>query len=735
MMLCAQNFDISFQRNQHIVVQNSDNSILKYPWIGGLNSPYFSEVDIDRDGHQDLFVFEKHGNRILPLLWRPEGFVYAPEYRYAFPNLHDWAFLKDYDGDGRADLFTYGLASIQVYRNVSEENLRFELVTPQLNSYYYNGFTNIFTSPDDYFALVDLDNDGDLDLLNFWLLGKYLHCQKNLSQERYHNSDSLDFVLYDECWGKFSEAADNSEITLFTSCEEERVAPPYRHIGSSIFATDFSGNGLVDLVIGDVDSPELILLLNGGTIDNPLMVTQTTHFPTEEEPVYLYSMPAVSYVDCDHDGVKEMIVSPSDPSLTKSQDLNSVWLYKYQDTIHKYKLQTQAFVQEQTIDVGSGAHPILYDWNRDGLLDLFVCNYGAYDSTQVISGIPNSYFSSSISYFQNVGTLYNPSFKLITDDFGNFRAQNWQALHITFGDLNGDGVPDMICGERNGTLSLYFTLAVDSGLPIFSIPTMPFSPLSVGDYSTPQLYDFDDDGVLELVVGNKRGTLSLYRNVGSTTEPSFILQQENFGDVDVRNADYSFFGYSVPNFVKIDEETWLFCGSEQGDIFCYRNIDNNLSGSFLRIADAVERVYERPQYIKEGIRSAVALGNLNGDGKMDMIVGNWAGGVSFFEGCQSLPITIEEMEEIQNCQIFPNPVKTDFQLGAVGWESALCYLVNLSGQVVFSFLAEEFPAHISLPKLPNGLYFLQIFPNCQNILGKSKKMVPIIKKVIIFANY
>ena len=55
----SQTFDFSFQRNQNIVVQNSENHTLSMPWIGGINSIFASEIDIDRDGHLDLFLFEK----------------------------------------------------------------------------------------------------------------------------------------------------------------------------------------------------------------------------------------------------------------------------------------------------------------------------------------------------------------------------------------------------------------------------------------------------------------------------------------------------------------------------------------------------------------------------------------------------------------------------------------------------------------------------------------------------
>lgn len=731
----SQNFNFSFRRNQNIAVLDIANQSLPMPWTGGINSIFVSEIDIDRDGHLDLFLFEKHGNRIVPLIWETDGsYRYAPEYRYQFPELHNWAFLKDYDGDGKEDLFTYGLAGIRVFKNISNTTLQFQLITEQLNSYYYNGYTNIFTSPDDYFALEDVDNDGDLDILNFWLLGKYLHFQKNLSIENYQTTDSLTFVLADECWGNFSEAADNSEITLFTDCSNKETSQN-RHIGSSIFAFDFTRDGLLDLVIGDVDSPELIFLQNGGSIDEPLMISQTTLFPNPTYPVHLYSMPALSHIDLDNDGEKEMIVSPSDPALTKSQDHNSVWLYNYDSNTESYILETRALWQEETIDVGSGALPILYDWNSDGLLDLFICNYGRYDSTQIINGIPTSSFSSSISYYQNVGDSQNPEFKLISNDFGGFRSSNQQALFVTFGDLNSDGLTDLICGNRDGTLSLFYTQSVQGALPQLSAPEQPFSLADVGHFSTPQLFDIDNDGVLELFVGNRRGNIAYYRNDGTAQNPNFVLRSEEFGGVDVRNENISFFGYSVPNFVRINGETHLFCGNEQGTIFSYKNIDGNIDGIFTQDHNLVEEVAGRPQYISDGIRSGIAAGMLNGDDKIDVIVGNWAGGICYYEGCAPLPTKTPEIAEMEHFYLFPNPAKDQITINSTYHGGALLSLYDAIGNCVINSISKSFPTTISLFDLPSGIYFLKISPTEQNISLRSKNNAPIIKKVIIFANH
>ena len=53
--------DYSFFRYQDIPVSHSGHT-LELPWAGGINGVRFSEIDLNLDGVDDLFAFEKHGN-------------------------------------------------------------------------------------------------------------------------------------------------------------------------------------------------------------------------------------------------------------------------------------------------------------------------------------------------------------------------------------------------------------------------------------------------------------------------------------------------------------------------------------------------------------------------------------------------------------------------------------------------------------------------------------------------
>lgn len=693
--------DYSFFRNQDISVSRASHT-LELPWAGGINGVRFSEIDLDLDGVNDLFAFEKHGNRILPFLHRNNRYVYAPEYARRFPDLHDWVILKDYDGDGQADIFTYGLAGIRVFRNTSDTALSFHPITEQLTAFYYNGYVNIYASPDDYLVIDDIDGDGHLDILNFWVLGKYVHHLRNYSND----PKVFDFHLESECWGHFEEAADNNIITLNSDCGSKSGDRHTRHTGSSMLLHDFDHNGLPDILIGDVDYPNLILLYNHGTLQEARMTGQDTAFPVGN-PLHLYSMPAPSLIQLPDQGHPTLLVSPSDPSLAKSQDLNSVWRYDYDTLLQQYTLSNTAFLQEEMVDIGSGCHPILYDWNSDGLTDLFLANYGSYDSSHLANGFLTSFFSSSIQYYQNVGTTHQPAFHLQDTDFGKLKSLNFKALHPTFGDFDGDGQPDMLCGQEDGTLLMVPHQRLVTGTGDI-IPN--YQNIDAGKFSTPVFFDLDRDGLNDLIIGNQRGLLSYYRNTGTATIPIFTRITDTLGGVDVRNADQSYHGYSVPCLYRDSlNGTTLFCGSEQGLVFYYKNLDGHLNDVFSANGALWESANADCQYcaspLREGRRVGAAVARLDYDAMPETLVGNYAGGVTYLQG--RTPVMHHASVPSGHTpafSIYPNPTRDILHIRSeqIPVESVVVY--DMFGKM----LLRSHDNILRLGSLPNGIYILEI---------------------------
>ena len=234
------------------------------PWMGGLDLPQFSGADIDRDGKEDLLIFDKKGNKIIVLLKQDNGaYKYTPDLEHLFPPVIDFALFNDYNCDGLVDIFCQTTAGIKVYQqNIVAGEITFNLVKSQLQ-FDFNGFPlNLFNVNGDIPGIEDVDGDGDLDIVVFPLLSGSVALFRNISQEEGYGCDSLIFEEYASCWGYFRENNANNQIDFDISCKGGVNNAPTpvnapKHIGSSILLFDPNEDGKMDMLLGDVSFSSL----------------------------------------------------------------------------------------------------------------------------------------------------------------------------------------------------------------------------------------------------------------------------------------------------------------------------------------------------------------------------------------------------------------------------------------------------------------------------------------------
>ena len=638
----------------------ANNHFLRDPWAGGLNNVQFGKIDFNNDGVKDLLIFDRHGDRLLPFTYHPDGaspgFNYAPEFRRYFPQFKHWFQVLDYNNDGFPDIFTYTPGGIMVYRNKGEAMPAFEkAVDPYLTSLQGSIYTNLLVTYVDYPAIEDLDGDGDLDILTFWGLGSFIEYHQNRSVELYGNADSLVFEKTDNCWGRFAED-DESNIVMFDTCANFKShygqSPP-KHTGSTFLLTDITGNGVFDLVLGDVDYSNVVALRNNGNNVAAEMVEQLPPWPVNE-PVKLWSFPLVQKIDLYNDGTEQLLVSPFDPSLTKSRGSESVWLYsesKNSSGTADYEILTRSFLQDKMIDLGLGAYPVFVDVNGDQLTDLLIGNYGLYDTCIVnLNGQLKCDYSGRLHLYINNGSIDEPSFQLADDDFGHLSQLALRGLYPALNDLDGDGDLDLLVGNKEGDLLMLTNITGAGSIPEYENPVAGYQNIQVEGFSTPAFVDIDSDGKTDLVVGSLDGRLSYYQNTGTMQQPVFTFRSDYFGHVNVTDELVSYTGYSVPCFFKTKTgELRLLAGSESGLLKYYRGITDEPNQAFV-LADPDF------MYIEEGIRTAPAWADLNNDGYPELAVGNYSGGVTLFKGTPPGPSGIGQTgSDNGKLLIRPNP--------------------------------------------------------------------------------
>lgn len=731
----------------------TDVNFIDNPWAGGLNFVQLSNIDLDMDGTKDLFTFDRTGNKIRTFIKKGSAgtvsYRYDPSYERKFPVIYEWVLLADYNCDGKEDIFCYSSigAGFDVYKNTSTPStgLQFQkVVTQQLSAFYPDAppsaacssakRCNLYVSATDVPALSDIDNDGDLDVVTFDIFsGSHMLYHKNMSKEQYQSCDSLIFQVANHCWGYATENALNNNYTLHDTCFDNVVNPQLipdkenngnRHSGSAELCMDLDGDGDKEFITGDIAFNNLTMLTNGGTPTNSNFVKIDVAFPASNNstiPVDMTIFPCPFSVDADGDGLKDLLVSPN--ATNACENFNSVAYYKNtgSNSVPVFQHIQNNLLQDQQIDLGEGAYPVFFDYNNDGLQDLFIGNYGYY-------GVP---FQPKIALFKNTGSLTDPRFELITRDYDNLNASGLVNMVPTFGDLDGDGDADMIIGDYVGNLHYFQNTAASGAEAKFVLLQTKLKNsknflIDVGDFAVPQIVDMDNDGKNDLIIGGRNGKVAYYHNTGTgTTVPVFDSITVFLGQISVSNPTNTS-KYSYP-FVFKDKSgvTKMLIGSVDGTVYLYDHIDNNLTGKFKLVDSLYQDIYQ-------STRTAPHGADINNDGYMDLIVGNYQGGVSFYKGTLKNVIGIDTYDNFIhfNYDLYPNPANGSVTL-KINDEHSSTYLVeiyNVMGQFIGSHIIANNQLNIDTQSMQQGMYLYKVY----EVDGyNTKKSGALIKRLII----
>jgi len=572
-------FPETYQRvvRPSILVLNREGTPISNPFYGGFNTPRPQFVDIDGDGDTDLFVQERPGQLAFfeqvsqgdtsRLVWRTD--------HYRDLKIGEWYRFADLDQDGLPDLLTEQPYSyIRAYRNVgTSTSPKFTLFTDTLRT---PSGEPIFSDRQNIPNVTDLGCNGKLDLF----LGR------------------LDGTIT-----RYEAAEDSAGMPEFALVTEQfegikivggtGTKGPSLHGANTLTFADVENDGDSDLFWGDFFEPGLLLIENTGSCSNPVLSGRPTQFPPNN-PLKTSGYNAPALTDWTGNGRVDLFVGVLGGSSNSNSSLADNF-YFYEHTAEGYQLRTRQFVGG--IDVGSESTVALGDLDGDDTSDALVAN----------KIDPDRGKTSLVYPFHRARTSGTPELR----KGAPLDLPSAYRYAPALGDLTGDGSADLVVGTWQGTLSYY----ENQGDGTFTAADEVIGSSPDGSSIVPALGDLTGDGVLNLVVGTSSGTVTLYQNTGTASAPDFSPEADTLATIDSRAAP-------VLHDVDRDGTLDLLLGTKN-ELVLLRNQGTSTAPDFgAPTTIDLEGVPRRP---------TPALGDLNGDGRPELVVGGQRGGLVLFQ--------------------------------------------------------------------------------------------------------
>ncbi len=372
-------------------------------------------ADFNGDGKADFAAIGAAGTALAIYIGNGDGTFQGPtNYTVNGHGAPQAIRVRDFNGDGKVDLAVLQGA--------------YDCVDGSVDIFLGNGdgtFQQSIVSSTNYdphsFAVADFNGDGKLDIAV--------------------TDSSI-------CWGGYPL---NGEIAVLLGNGDGTFVPvssgPQSTGYGFVVAGDFNGDGIPDLAaFGGSNMPGVSVFLGNG---DGTFQTPATTFPTAYGPV------DIEAADLNGDGKLDLAVvnacgTPCD-LITDSAPSVSVLLGNGDGTFHS---QAQYTVGYDPTSVAIG------DFNGDGIVDLAVgtgcggdprCEDYGVDALSILLGNGDGTFQPQVTPFMGIN--------------GNVNA-------IGAGDLNGDGLLDLVRGANGIAVSLESTLAVSTNSLTFGYQTV-----------------------------------------------------------------------------------------------------------------------------------------------------------------------------------------------------------------------------------------------------------------------
>jgi len=288
------------------------------------------------------------------------------------------------------------------------------------------------------------------------------------------------------------------------------------------------------------------------------------------------------FADVTSDKLPDLLIGSSDGTIS---------VYKNYGTQDKWWFVTYTPATERIFDydVGFLSSPSICDVSGDGIND-------------IISGAKNT--DTIVVY---LGPDYNEQNNIILR--GVFSNNAIDAIKPALGDLNSDGINDLLTGHADGECTVYIANADG----VINNKQTPDVEIKVAGFASPCIGDFDGDSFNDIVVGASDNKLHLFKS----SKAGYKEVEGFFDDVDC--GEYpSPAAYDFNN----DNITDLIVGNKSGGIKAF-------------IAPDWEEVESGLGLPPIGSFSSPTFGDLTGDGVPELLIGALDGTFHYYEGKSS----------------------------------------------------------------------------------------------------